>query len=243
MFVVFNGVALAHLASRRPGPRPPRLLGEHADSERARQAARTAHSLTAFAETLYYQMLELQEIANTDACEQEQPYDAGTGHRCVKYALLPWTVLQVVLSTATEGSNAHVRLARPGSARWYAQTQDGWAHDVFDRFCQPGANPREGIGEFVVSEDGVAQYKFARPVTIREKCLRCHGEPAGEVLEAFPKLAYVREGHRLGQVVAVLIATVTLDPDAEPLELGPGYDVRALMNPYQRDIPVYEPHR
>jgi hypothetical protein len=99
--IVCSGVTVAFAVSRGPGPRPPTLLGERADSERAHQAMRTAHSLTRFAETLYYQMLELQEIANTDACELEQPFDAGTGHRCVKYALLPWTVLQTVLSLET----------------------------------------------------------------------------------------------------------------------------------------------
>lgn len=63
-------------------------------------------------------------------------------------------------------------------------------------------------GEMTVDEEGRSVYRYVEPLYITESCLKCHGEPEGELdCKGFPK-----EGQKIGDVAGV--ASIILPADA-----------------------------
>ena len=68
---------------------------------------------------------------------------------------------------------------------------DAFEKKVLKKFEEPGYPKGEGYGEFVGSN-----YRYLKPIYIRQACLKCHGEPKG----AKDISGHIKEGYKLGDL-------------------------------------------
>ena len=67
---------------------------------------------------------------------------------------------------------------------------------LLNEFEEPGYPKDKGKGEVITNSDGSKVYRYLLPVYIKHACLRCHGDPVGEVDIS----GSIKEGYRKGEI-------------------------------------------
>lgn len=122
---------------------------------------------------------------------------------------------QLAINTAPDGSfdfkNVYCAVAGKGIARRFTQTADGYviryvrenprtgsdAPDAFERVALNHFSVGGSTEYYEMTElDGQPVFRYASVLVIRNNCLQCHGDPAGEK----DITGFVKEGMQLGDV-------------------------------------------
>lgn len=65
-----------------------------------------------------------------------------------------------------------------------------------NEFEEPGYPKDKGRGEVITNSDGSKVYRYMLPISIRPSCLKCHGDPEGEIDIS----GGIKEGYREGEI-------------------------------------------
>ncbi|MBM4131005.1 DUF3365 domain-containing protein [bacterium] len=88
---------------------------------------------------------------------------------------------------------------------------DRFEKDVLAKFEAPEWKKGEPYME-VVKKGGRASVRLMRPLYIQESCLKCHGDPKGELDIA----GRVKEGYKVGELRGAISVTVPVQDQAAP---------------------------
>lgn len=140
-------------------------------------------------ETAQILALEMDAIWDFMEINQEKFIKDESGN----YDLYCVVAAKAVSKMFTRGSNYTIHYTNT-STRKEDDAPDGFETEALAALKEdPDLESYYGLTE---TDDGAMEFRYVEPLYIKESCLECHGEPAGE-LDA---MGYPKEGQRIGDI-------------------------------------------
>ncbi|MBC8551446.1 MAG: DUF3365 domain-containing protein [Candidatus Brocadiales bacterium] len=90
-----------------------------------------------------------------------------------------------------------------------ANRPDAFETKILTRFEKSDYPKDKGMGKTVTYSDGSKFYRYMLPLSIKQDCLQCHGDPKGEI----DITGRTKEGYRLSEIRGAISVIVPYSPE------------------------------